>query len=122
MAFRLPRNCLIDRGVQRLVTFRRTERLAQIRRVVLSKTHVESARASDTDPVARFAEIVRERRDKSQPTAGFLHADIARRSAGAVGDVFKRITLDQPSSHDGEWQVLIKARFIDIAKWHDLDH
>src|SRR4030095_595941 len=80
------------------------------------------ARAGDTDPVAGFTEIVREWRDKSQPTTGFLHTNIPRRPPGAVVDVLKRITIGQPCSHDGEWQVLIKTRFIDIAERHDLDH
>src|SRR4029450_6714522 len=121
MAFRLSSDRLVDRGVQKFVTFRCAEGLAQIRRVVLSETHVERARAGDTDPVAGFTEIVREWRDKSQPTTGFLHTNIPRRPPGAVVDVLKRITIGQPCSHDGEWQGLLKTRFIRNGNGHVRD-
>src|SRR4051794_10729321 len=47
------------------IAFGRAQRGAQVGCVFLAKAHIERARASQPDPVAAFAEIMRHRRDEA---------------------------------------------------------
>src|ERR1700733_4440634 len=82
VALGLSRNRLVDGGEQLIVGFGSTQRLAQVGGVFLAKTHIERAGTGDADAIAGFAEIVRERRDETEPAAGLGDAHIARGSAG----------------------------------------
>ena len=68
-----------------------------------------------------FAEIVRERRDEAERSAGLRDAHIARRSAGAIVDILERVALGEPRAHHRQRQILIEPAFADIAERHDLD-
>src|SRR4029078_3921261 len=122
MPLRLPRDVLVDRRIQEVVTLGRAQRLAQIGSVVLTETHIERAGAGDTNAIARLAEVMRQRRNKSETSAGFFYTHITGGTSGPFVDVFERISLRQSCTHDRQWQVLIETRFIDVTQRHDLDH
>ena len=65
MAFRLTGDRLVDCVIQELIGLRGTQRAAKIGGVILTKAHVESAGASYAHPIARFTEIVCERRNET---------------------------------------------------------
>src|SRR3982751_6364235 len=63
--------------------------------VVLPQAHIHRAGAGDAHAVAAFTEIVRERRDESQPPASFGNMKITGRSARAMPRFFECVTLRQ---------------------------
>jgi hypothetical protein len=69
------------------------------------KAHLVSCASRSAARDCRFAEIVRERRDEAEPPAGFAHAHIARRTAGAVVDLVQGPALRQlrPPSASGRY-------------------
>src|SRR5690606_37900435 len=67
VALGLARDALQDRGAQQLVALRGAQGGAQIRLVLLAQAHVHPAGAGHAHPVARFAEVVGERRDEAEP-------------------------------------------------------
>ena len=94
MAFGLARDRRVD-GACRAASssLRRAQRRAQIGGVVLAEAHKSVPVQVSAHAVAAFAEIVRQRRDEAEPAAGFGHAHIARRPAGAIVAVVEREAL-----------------------------
>ena len=84
MALRLAGNSLVERGVQKFVARRLTQRHAQIGRIFLAEAHIKRAGAGDADAVAALAEIMSQGGDEAEPSARLLHVVIARRTAGCV--------------------------------------
>src|SRR5688572_33288415 len=111
----LSRDRLVDRPLQELVAFRRAERGAQIRRVLLAEAHVKRAGAGDAHAVAALAEIMGERRDEAYPAARLRHLDIARRTAGPVAGLRHRKTLGEAGAYQRQRQVLIRPVAVDVA-------
>ena len=94
---------------------------AQINVIFLTKAHVKRAGAGHAHAVATFAEIMGQRRDKAEPSAGFSHGGIAGR-AGC--DVFGRdqgVFLFEPFTHRGQRQVLVGPVPVNVAKRHGFD-
>src|SRR5262245_36425851 len=118
----LTRNRLVDRRIQEFVALGRTQGLTQIRSVILTETHEERAGAGDTNAVTRFAEIVRQRCDKTETSAGFLYMHVARGTSRAIVNVFECKPLCQSCSHNRQRQILVETRFINVAERHDLDY
>src|SRR5262245_60256839 len=118
----LTRNRLVDRRIQEFVALGRTQGLTQIRSVILTEAHEERAGAGDTNAVTRFTEIVRQRCDKTETSAGFLYMHVARGTSRAIVDVLERKPLCQSCSYDRQRQILIETRFINVAERHDLDY
>src|SRR5262245_45300208 len=87
VALGLAGNRFVDGSVEQAIGFRRAQRRAQIGRILLAEAHVERAGTGDTHAVTGLAEIVGHWRDESERAAGFGDADVARRPAGAIGDV-----------------------------------
>src|SRR5919197_2814744 len=121
VALGLARDRLRDGCIEEIVAFRGAQRGAQIGGVFLTETHVERARASHPHAIAGFAEIVGERRDKTEPAAGLGNLDVARGPAAAIFDVLELEAFGQPRPHDRERKVLIEAAFADVAERHYLD-
>src|SRR6516164_865971 len=117
----LARDSLRNGRMQELVALRRTQRRAQIRRILLSQTHIKGPGAGHPYPVARFTEIVRKRRDETKAPAGLGDRDIARRAAGAVIDIVERKAFRKASADDRKRKVLLEPSLSDIAERHDLD-
>src|SRR5215207_9228098 len=69
VALGLARDGVLDRLVEALVAVRRAHGRAQIGSVLLAEAHIELARAGQAHAIARFAEIVRQRRDKTEAAA-----------------------------------------------------
>src|SRR5215813_2557382 len=84
MALWLPGDGRVDRGVEEGVVATCAKRRSEIGCVLLAETHIESAGAGDAYAIARFAEIMRQRRDEAEPPPSLAHLDIAGRTAGAV--------------------------------------
>src|SRR5207342_1371175 len=89
MPFGLSCNRFIDCGIQETIAFRRAEWTTEVGVVVLAKAHIQHTGTSDPDSIAGFAKIVRERGNETQPSAGFLHTHIMRRSTGKIVGLFK---------------------------------
>src|SRR5262249_27789717 len=106
MAFGLATDRLIDSGIQKVVAFGSAQRPPQVGSVILAQAHVESPGASDPNAVAGFTEVMCQRRNEANTSAGFFYADIAGRSARTIVNVFKRISLSNPSSNERERQIL----------------
>src|SRR5258707_671620 len=70
VALGLARNGVLDGGVEQLIALRRAQRAAQIGGVLLPEAHVEGAGTGEAHPIAGFAEIVRQRRDEAEASAG----------------------------------------------------
>ena len=121
MALRLARDRFADRAVQLVVVEAFAHRRPQVRRVVLTETHVKHPGASQADAVARLAKIMGERRDEADLAAGFLDRDVSGRTAAAIIGLFQRPGLRQACAHQGQGQVLFQAIGTDIAHRHDLD-
>src|SRR5262249_16230892 len=113
--------CFLDRGVQELISARCAQWSTQVRCILLTQAHVQRAGAGDAHTIARFAEIVCERRDEAEPTTGLGHADVASWSTGAILDISKGEPLPETRTYDRERKVLIKADFSDIPERHYLD-
>src|SRR5262249_58369977 len=99
VALGLAPDRLVDGGIERVVALRGAQRRAQIRRVVLAEAHVERAGAGDAHAVARLAEVMGERRDEAEPSAGFPHGDVARRTARAIVDLVHGEARGEPRAH-----------------------
>src|SRR3974390_114921 len=80
MALRLARDRLVEGRMQERVALGGSQWRAEIGRVFLPEAHIERTGAGDAHAVAGFAEIVGQRRDETEPTAGFLHANVATRA------------------------------------------
>src|SRR4051794_12349113 len=91
MALWLAGDRFADRRIEQIVAFRGAQWRTQIGCVIMTEAHIERAGACDAHPIARFAKIVSQWRDKAESTAGLFDADVTRRSAGAVVDVLQRI-------------------------------
>jgi hypothetical protein len=63
-----------DGGIEKTVGFRGAQRLAQVGGVFPAEAHIERAGAGHSHAIAGFAEIVRERRDEAELSAGFRNA------------------------------------------------
>src|SRR4029077_5788525 len=123
MAAGLAVDRFANRRLERLISFRLTQRRAQIRRILLAEAHIQRAGASHPDAVAAFAEIMGQRGDKAEPPAGFAHGDIARRSTGAIVTVVERPPPLQPGTNQRQRQILVEPVLAaDIAHRHDLDY
>ena len=85
------------------------------------EAHVHLAGAGHAHPIARFAEIVRHRRDEADPAAGLLDADVAGRAAGAIRQVGQRPARAKAGAHQRERQILVGAIAVDVAERHGLD-
>ena len=68
-----------------------------------------------------FAEIVGQRCDKAEPTAGLGDPHIASRATALIIQVQQRKSLGKPRPHHRKREVLIKPAFPHVAKRHDLD-
>src|SRR5262245_49246576 len=99
MSLRLPGDGGIDRGVEEGVVGTCAKRRSEIGRVLLAETHIESSGAGNAHAIARFAEIMRQRRDEAEPPSSLAHLDIAGRTAGAVGVVVEREALRKARPH-----------------------
>src|SRR5262245_2286993 len=110
-----------DRRVEQVVALGRPQWRTQIGSVFLTEAHIERSGAGDPHAVAGFAEIVGERRDEAEPTAGLADVDVARRAAGAIVDVGEREAFRQVCPHDRQRKVLIKPAFAHVAQRHHLD-
>ena len=110
MPFGLSCNRFIDSGIQKIIAFRRAEWTTEVGVVVLAKAHIQRTGASDPDSIAGFAKIVRERGNETQPSAGFLHTHITRRSTRNIVGLFKCISLGEARPYHGHRQILIDAR------------
>ena len=84
MALGFSADRFIDGGIEKIVGFRGAQRFAQVGGVLLAEAHIERAGAGHAHAIARFAEIVSERRNEAEPSAGFRNAHIARRAAGPI--------------------------------------
>jgi len=60
-------------------------------------------------------------RDEAEAAAGFLHAHVAGRAAGAVVEIRQRIARREAGPHERERQELVDALPVDLAERHDLD-
>src|SRR5215208_1575108 len=115
MAFRLAADRFADRGMQRLIAFRRPQRCPQVCSVFLAEAHVKRAGAGQPHPVAALAEVMGQGCDESQSAAGLLDSHIARRPAGSVRDVVESEAFRKPCPDERERQVLIGPVAIDVA-------
>src|SRR5262249_323340 len=70
---------------QAFITFGLTQGCPQIGGVILTKAHEQSTGTGQSYAIAALAEVMRERRDEAETLAGFLDADITRRTAAAFG-------------------------------------
>src|SRR5262245_27644094 len=122
MPFRFAGDGLVDRRIKQLIALGRPQWLTQIGGVALAEAHIERASAGNPNAIAGFAEIVRQRRDKTETSASFLYTHVARRTSRAIVDVLERKPLGQSCAHNRERQILIETRFIDVAEWHDLNY
>lgn len=121
MALGLAPDRFINRvGDQRIVG-RGPQRRPEISGVLLAEAHVKRAGAGDADTVAAFAEIMGERRDEADPPACFPHADIARRSTGAVVDIIEREPVEQARAQLRQRPILVEPFRFDIAERHHLN-
>ena len=94
---------------------------AQIGGVLAAKAGVQRAGAGQPHPVAGLAEIVAERGDEPQPSAGLGHLDIARRPAGGERQVGQRPEALQLGPQRRQRQVLVRPVGLDLAHRHGLD-
>src|SRR5687768_16000224 len=116
----LARDRLLDSPCDGLVGAR-SQGGAQISRILLPETHVERARAGQSDPVAALAEIVSHRGDKAEPAAGLGDLDVTRRTARAVRNVPNGPAVHESRAYDGQRQILVRAVAVDLAERHRLD-
>src|SRR5262245_15709164 len=117
----LARNRFHDCRIEQIVAFGCSKRGAQIGGVFLTETHVQSPCARYSHPIARFAEIVGQRRNEAEAAAGLGDFDVARRPAAAIVDILEREAFGQAGPYDRQRKVLIEAAFADLAKRHHLD-
>src|SRR5437764_13323604 len=106
MALGFSANCFIDGGIEQIVGFRGAQRFAQVGGVLLTEAHIERAGARYSHAIAGFAEIVSERRDEAEPSAGFRNSHIARGAAASIVDVVELIALAKARAHERERQIL----------------
>jgi hypothetical protein len=112
-----------DRGLERGVIRRIVAQgRAQVGHVFLSEAHVKLAGAGQAHAVAAFAEIMGERRDETDLLPGFFQTHIARRAAGALGQVGEGEGFGQMRAQVRQLPVLAQPVLVaDIAHRHDLD-
>ena len=65
MSFGFAANSFADRRKKECVLVARSQRVAQVGRVVLAKAHVKSAGAGQAHAITAFTKIVAERSDQS---------------------------------------------------------
>src|SRR5215470_1612311 len=121
VAFGFTPDRLVDCRKEQIIDLGGAQRFAQIGGVFLAETHIERAGAGHPYAIAGFAEIMGERRNKTEPAAGFRNAHIARRSAGPIIDVVEPIALGEPRTNERQRQILIKPAFADFAERHHFD-
>ena len=121
VALGLAGDRLGDRLVEQFVALRGAQRRAQVGGIFLAEAHVERARAGDAHAIAGFAEIVGHRGDEAEPAAGFLDADIARRSAGALVELVEGEPFGKPRPDHRERQILREPVVANVAERHHLD-
>ena len=68
-----------------------------------------------------FAEIMRERCDEADASAGLLRAHIARRATGRVSDRLEREAFAEALRAPASAGLLIDALAVDFAEWHHFD-
>ncbi len=105
MPFGLACDRLIDGGVETCVAFRSAQRTAQVGSIALAEAHIHRAGTRDAHAVARFAEIVGERRNKAQPPSRLFHAHVTRWAARVIVNLFEGESLGEPSPYDRERQI-----------------
>ncbi len=122
MALGFARDRLANGRAQHVVVLGLAQHLAQIGVVVLSEAHVKLPSAGQPHAVARFAEIVAERRDEPDALASLLDARITRRATRALIRFRQRPTLGEIAAHIVKRIELVQPVFLaEIAHWHDLD-
>lgn len=100
MPLRLSCNRLIERAMQEIIASRGAEWTTEVGGVVLAEAHVKRTGASYAHSVAGFTEIMGERRNEPQSSAGFLHAHVTRRSSRAVINVIKCVSGGEACAHN----------------------
>src|SRR4051812_41027633 len=87
MALGLARDRVLDGSIEQGVTLRRAQRRAEVGGVFLAEAHVERAGAGEAHAVAGLAEVMRQRRDESETSAGLGDLHVAGGPAGAIVDL-----------------------------------
>src|SRR5882724_7671148 len=118
---RLACDGVVDGAIEQGIVIGAAKRRAQVGCIVLTKAHVERAGACQPYTVAAFAEIVRERRDESQTSAGLGDTNISRRTAGAIITLLQSEVVGQAGANERQGQILIHAIAVDLAERHGLD-
>ena len=77
---------VVDCIDQRSVALACSQWRSEIGCIVLTEAHIKCPRACQPYAIARFAEVVRHRRDEPYATAGFRASRVASRTSGVVGD------------------------------------
>src|SRR5690606_12282762 len=121
VTFGLPANGFVNRAVEKRITLAGAKGRAEICAILPTETHIERACAGEADAVAAFTEIMRQRRDETEPAACLLHMDITRGATRAHIQLFKRPTGCEGTANIRERQILRYAVAFNIAHGHGVD-